>query len=69
MPHSYGATLILFWKIPLISYVAHNTKEEHKNAEERQKEKEKKKTLVPYFTSSHCLTKAQVQNMLVDFPA
>lgn len=44
MPHSYGATLIFFWKIPLISYVAHNTKEEHKNAEEWQKEKKKKDT-------------------------
>lgn len=66
MPHSYGATLILFWKIPLISYVAHNTKEEMLRSG---KKKRKKKTLVPYFTSSHCLTKAQVQNMLVDFPA
>lgn len=67
MPHSYGATLILFWKIPLISYVAHNTKEEMLRS--CKKKRKKKKTLVPYFISSHCLTKAQVQNMLVDFPA
>lgn len=66
MPHSYGATLILFWKIPLISYVAHNTKEEMLRS---CKKKRKKKDTGAIFYSSHCLTKAQVQNMLVDFPA